>query len=200
MLQRDAPTHLYNKRRISGSSPSQFMPSPEGVIRGSCVGPYDAKVSYAPTEVLRFRIRGDVYASDRTGFPLEKQLGSVMKELIETSARMREQEERRKKQAAIDRQAEIRRWEAEAQRKRLFEDMENWTKSEQLRSLISKLKSELEKDPASGTEYAESWLVWADKHAALIDPFSGGAQTFLERYTKKPTPWLPLRAGTANGS
>lgn len=117
-------------------------------------GLYGQKVGYTPTEVLRFRIQGDIFASDLAGFPLEKQLGSVVKTLIQTSVNMCEQEERRRKQAAVDRQDEIRRWEAEAQRKKLFEDMESWSRSEQLRGLISRLRIELEKDPVSRTEYA----------------------------------------------
>jgi hypothetical protein len=145
------------------------------------------KVGYTPTEVLRFRLQGEIFALDRPNLPLERQLGSVFKAIIETAARMRSQHEESQKQAAIDRQEAIRRYEAEAQRKRLFEDMENWSKSEQLRGLIARFRLELEKDPASRTEYTESWLSWADKHVSQTGPFSAGVQQFLEKYSRTVT-------------
>jgi hypothetical protein len=109
------------------------------------------------------------------------QLDPIFRALQQAGIRLRERHEEWERQRRINEQRELERQKAERQRKKLFEDLDNWTKADQLRSMIAK-STELLKDQKADLEYAERWLKWAEGHAAYLDPFSEGLEGFFKHY------------------
>ncbi|QNI35886.1 hypothetical protein [Edaphobacter albus] len=154
-------------------------------------------VEFHPSGRLSFRIReylatrNEPTFSDRSKESLESQLGIILHGLRTAAAELAERTERfaRKKEAEEKRADEHRR--AQAQLKKLDEDVENWSKAEALHRLIAQVERRIESKPPAEAAYADRWLTWARTVATNLDPTSQGLNQFFEHYRKLGRPTSP---------
>jgi hypothetical protein len=75
--------------------------------------------------------------------------------------------------------------EAQTQLRKLFEDVENWSKAKVLYQFIGKIEEEVRKSSSECCEFVERWLIWAKNYAARIITTSKiHGQNFAEEITR----------------
>jgi hypothetical protein len=105
--------------------------------------------------------------------------------LVRASRELRERAETRVREEIAARERERLRVEAQTQLRKLFEDVENWSKAKVLYQFIERFEEEVRKSSSECGEFAGRWLIWAKNHVARIITTSKiHGQNFAEEITR----------------
>lgn len=150
--------------------------------------PYQApRWDYAPTGKLRIKLNEwtSEHLRKRWADTAKRRLEDVLNDVVlglvvvadATRARrlQREREERERQEAELRRiEAERQRREELERRQRLERQVESWTKAQQVRAFIDEVERRAKvrgKATEPGTQLGD-WITWARRHADRLDPFT----------------------------
>jgi hypothetical protein len=141
---------------------------------------YYQRYGYNPSGVIELKVDTLTYGArstfkDRKNKRVDDQLNNFIVCLIETSDRIRQREDKRKReaekwrrqrenQAARQHQAD----QEKAKREGLEQSISDWQKARNLREFISAIEQKHKPIPPS-SELA-GWIIWANHHANVLDP------------------------------
>ena len=166
----------------------------KGISRSRSAQP---RIEFRPTGRFCFRIRealSDCHEptfSDKSGHPLESQLGAILHGLSTAAFELREKagkwETERRAEEELARQHRL----ARARSRKLNDHLEDWTRAEALRRLIAHVELRVESEAHADTSNAREWLDWARTEAANLDPTSGSLDEFFDYYRTIDRPLSP---------
>jgi hypothetical protein len=148
--------------------------------------PYQApRWDYAPTGKLRIQLNEWTSEhlrkrwADSAKRGLEDVLNDIVLGLVVVAGATRRRRLQREREERERQEAELRRIEAERQRReelerrqRLERQVESWTKAQQVRAFVEEVERRAQakdKSTEPGSELAE-WIAWARRHADRLDP------------------------------
>lgn len=141
---------------------------------------------YAPSGLLRFRIRGSVGNlydpawSDGKKRPLEEQLNEFVHAIATAAAETKEKRAMWARQEEKRRQAQLEAAAEQSKRSRLLRDAEEWTKVETVRRFLAECERQMAAMPGEPTALAMEWLEWAKGFVSEFDPLCRGIGEYLK--------------------